>query len=478
MSAHARTRYRAGELAAADEQPWRAGLVATDALLAPLAGDAGLLARQRTRLTALLRAAQRDSPLYRGWLAGRDVERLQLDEMPIVRKADLMARFDEWVGDPRLTLNALRRFVSDPAAIGEPFLGRYTVWESSGSSGEPGLFVQDPGAMAVYDVLEAQRRPLVRPWVRWFDPWGWTERFVFVGATGGHFASTVTIERLRRRFPQASARMTSVSFLQPLAELARRLDTLAPTLLATYPSAAVLLAQARERGDLRMAPAEIWTGGEMLSHDMAAYVSKTFGCPVLDSYGASECLALASCCALGALHLNADWAILEPVDADGRAAAPGESGATTLLTNLANHVQPIIRYDLGDRVAISPRRCACGSHLPVIAVQGRSDDTLRLTGSDGRVTQLLPLAISTVLEEDAGLYDFQLVQTSPGELRLNGSGGAPGLERGRRVLSQFLRAQGARGVRIRCSSAACTFGASGKLRRIVREGEAGAPLPP
>ena len=53
----------------------------------------------------------------------------------------------------------------------------------------------------------------------------------------------------------------------------------------------------------------------------------------------------------------------------------------------------------------------------MIEVQGRSDDTLRLQGRPGHGTvDVLPLALSTVLEEQAGLYDFQLVQQGPRDL--------------------------------------------------------------
>ena len=38
---------------------------------------------------------------------------------------------------------------------------------------------------------------MLHPLQRVLDPWSLTERSVFVGATGSHFASTVSIERLR-----------------------------------------------------------------------------------------------------------------------------------------------------------------------------------------------------------------------------------------------------------------------------------------
>jgi len=151
---------------------------------------------------------------------------------------------------------------------------------------------------------------------------------------------------------------------------------------------------------------------------------------------------------------------------------PGVAGTTTLLTNLANHVQPLIRYDLGDRVTLHAQRCACGSHLPTIEVQGRTDDTLRLKTALGRTVRVVPLALSTVLEDEAGLFDFQLVQQGPRELLLRtgmqGPAAEPTLLRARRLLGAFLAGQGAAGLRIRCRCGEpAQPGRTGKIQRIV-----------
>ena len=47
-------------------------------------------------------------------------------------------------------------------------------------------------------------------------PWSLIERSVFVDATGSHFASTVSIERLRRLNLPLAHGLHRVSFLQPL----------------------------------------------------------------------------------------------------------------------------------------------------------------------------------------------------------------------------------------------------------------------
>lgn len=450
---------------------WLSAAIAADVAWMSQAGAATRARRRQERLVRLLDAAGRGSRLYRRLIGTRDPRTLRLSELPVVHKRDLMAQFDDWVTDPRLALPALRRFASDPARIGEPFAGQFVVWESSGSSGEPGVFVQDAAAMAVYDALEALRRPDLHRLGRLFDPWRAQETLVFLGATTGHFASVVSMERLRRLNPFAAARMRSVSILQPVSAWMAQLRALAPSVIATYPSAAVLLAQAKLAGEPVPAPRELWLGGETVTPAVRALLRRAFGATVWQSYGASEFLAIAAECAQGRLHLNDDWVILEPVDEHLRPVPAGTPGATTLLTNLANHVQPLIRYDLGDRVTLHAQPCSCGNPLPLIDVQGRADDILTI-GPAAHATHLLPLALGTVLEDEAGLFDYQLVQEGPRSLRLStpahGAEAEAALGRGREALLRFVAAQGGAAVKVQCHAGVeAAPGPSGKRQRIV-----------
>ncbi len=459
--------------------PWLSAAAAADIGASTYIEPRRLAALRERRLRTLVQSAARHSPLYRSLLRGVDPARLRLDELPVVSKAELMREFDRWVADPDIHLADLQRFTADRSRIADAFLGRYAVWESSGTgSGALGIFVQDAAALAVYDALEAMRHPKLHPTRRLIDPYFLGERIAFVGATSGHFASTVSVERLRRLNPLLAPRLRGVSFLQPLPRLRDELQALQPTIVTTYPSVAMLLAQEHRAGRLDIVPSEIWTGGETLTPAMRTYVEETFNCAVANSYGASEFLALASQCRCGALHLNSDWAILESVDAAGRPVPPGQPGASVLLTNLANHVQPIIRYDLADSVTLHPARCRCGSSLPVIEVQGRRDDTLNLPDGTGGTVSVLPLAVTTILEDEAGTFDFQLVQRGPRDLLLQ-IAVPPGAERtvlarARGVLGNFLARQGVRGVTIECrAGAAPRPGGAAKLRRVV----AGVPSP-
>lgn len=445
--------------------------IALDVLAASAASPAQIARRQQQRLADLLQAAMATRH-YRALLQGLDLHQVPLASLPVTGKPELMQQFAHRVTDSALSLAGLRALCADPQRIAEHYLGRYQVWESSGSTGQPGLFVQDDTAMAVYDALEASRRHSPRPWVRWLDPLFLSERFALVGAISGHFASRVSAQRLWAANPWLAAASRAFSILQPTAALVDQLNQFAPSIVATYPTAAALLADEARRGTLRIRPQELWTGGETLSPGQRGRIEQGLGCAVRNSYGASEFLPIAWECAQGQLHVNADWVILEPVDAAHRPVPAGQVSHTTLLTNLANHVQPLIRFDLGDRIRFDPAPCRCGCALPVVQVSGRRDDVLVVPGRGADPVTLLPLALTTVLEDDAGVFDFQLQQTGPHDWCLTlgpGEAPTPSLRaRCRQVLAAFAAAQGAAGLRIATRHAdALPLGASGKCQRVV-----------
>lgn len=450
----------------------RLSTVSLDVMAAQRGTAQGIAQRQQARLQQLLEATLRGSRLYQELLPRGSTAGMPLAELPVVTRGQLMERFDDWVTDPRLKLDELRAFTADTARMAEPWLGRFMVWESSGTSGQPGIFVQDGQAMAVYDALEALRRSAPRPLAHWMDPLHLADRHAFVGVTGGHFASHVSLRRLCSINPWLAATTRSFSIQVPTAELVQALNDFRPTVIATYPTVAALLADEAQAGRLRIAPREIWTGGETLGPAVRAHIEQGLGGAVRNSYGASEFLAMGWECAHGRMHLNADWVILEPVDERRRPVPPGEPAHTVLLTNLANSLQPLIRYELCDHVTVHAERCTCGSPLPVIEVRGRQDDPLAMAGRHGGTVTLLPMALATVLESEAGVFDFHLRQVDERTLVLRlpqeGEDARGAVLRCRSALKNFAEAQGLAPIRVRAElGQPVPRGRSGKACRIV-----------
>jgi phenylacetate-coenzyme A ligase PaaK-like adenylate-forming protein len=372
---------------------------------------AGLERAGTRRLQALVDFARETSPYYSRLYRRLPRQGLALTELPPVDKGALMRHFDDVVTGP-VTRREVEAFAADAGRVGELLHGRYAVFSTSGTTGTPGWFLHDADALAVYDALELQRgRGMNSPaeLVRWQLE---GERYAMVAATGGHFAGVATIERARRWAPWLAATIRTVSLMQPLPELVAELNAFRPTIIASYPTVLELLADERTSGRLRARPREIWCGGEVLSAAARTRIAGGFGCAVRSVYGASEFLPIAWECAHRSLHVNLDWVLLEPIDARGRPLPPDVRSHSVLLTNLANRIQPLIRYNLGDGATLRSARCTCGSAMPVIVVEGRSDDVLRLPARDGGEVAIVPLALATVLEEEAGVHDFQVVQSA------------------------------------------------------------------
>jgi phenylacetate-coenzyme A ligase PaaK-like adenylate-forming protein len=438
------------------------------------AGARAIEAAGRNRFAELVAFARARSPFYAELYRGLPDATARPEQLPVVSKRALMERFDDWVTDPEIRLAGVEAFLEDRRQIGERYLERFIVWKSSGTTGVPGIYVQDGDALAVFDALMAAH---LEPF-RAATDFGWGmltrgSRAALVAATGEHFASIASWERVCHGSPWLAAR--GFSILEPLPEIVRQLNEYRPAFLASYPSMLSLLAEERRAGRLRIAPLCLWSGGERLPGAAHAEIERSFGCRLINEYGASECMSIAYGCRHGSLHVNADWVLLEPVDADGRPSPPGVPSHTVLLTNLANRVQPIIRYDLGDSVVASAQPCRCGSPLPAIQVEGRHDDVVALAAPNGGTVKLLPLALTTVVEEEAGVHRFQIVQTSPSGLSLR----LP-LERGGRhgetwhaaaaALRAYLNHQGLPNVQVALDKREPVLDRrSGKLREVVVE---------
>ena len=379
-------------------------------------GAAAIFKARAEHLSALLAHVRARSAHYaERW--GHVPADAPLESLPIVTKAELMGDFDRWVTDPALTRVGVEAFLADRAHIGRRYLGRYLVWKSSGTSGVPGIFVQDGAALSVYDAMIGVQLGAARLGGRYASGvLGQGGKAALVTARDDHYASIVSWERLKRASPWLSSK--SFSVLDPLPHLVKELNAYQPAFVASYPTLLTLLAEERAARRLVIRPSLLWAGGECMTSAARTAVENAFECPVVNEYGASEALSIAYGCSEGWLHVNADWVVLEPVDRDYRPTPPGETSHTALLTNLANRTQPLVRYDLGDSITAKAEPCACGNPLPAIQVEGRRDDIVSMRSSDGRTVRLLPMALTTVVEEAAGLHRFQILQTASDQLAL------------------------------------------------------------
>lgn len=375
--------------------------------------------------------------------------------MPPVTKPMMMEHFDEVVTDPRVTKAGVEAFIADRANIGRRLLDRYPVWTTSGTTGEPGIFLQDNLSLKLIHTVPD----------RWTTPALLGPKMIsrlvrnnFRGAeiavTGGHFPAASGIALIQRESRFLGSRIRLFSPDLPIEELIDGLGPYSPAFITGYSTVLVELGRAARNGRLAITPAMIVASGEPISQAAKRELRIVFECVVRELYGATEGVVLATECGSGSLHANTDWFVLEPVDNDYRPVPPGQLSDTVLLTNLGNRIQPLIRYDLGDSIILRWHGCDCGSAFPVIEVQGRQGEVLVFATDRGTETPIFPLALSSVVETVAGVVRCQIVRVHPAALEVRFDV-APGLSREsvwghvQQDLTQFFDTHGIHGVEIR-----------------------------
>ncbi|WP_269584919.1 hypothetical protein [Roseibium sp. Sym1] len=392
---------------------------------------------------------------------------VELRDLPVTRKPDLMREFDDWLTIRSLTLDRAREHLRDIRKVGVP-IDDVAIFQTSGTSGEPAVIVLPSSFVEfAYGIMLAR-----------FERYHWklTRDVRKLGArvtvTGGngHFAGN-GLNKLVQRLNPGLARRFGVTFIaaeQPIDQVVGRLNAIGNVAwIVTYPSMLTILAKEKEAGRLLVEPVLFSTGGETLTDDLRHRVHKAFPSlkyRISDFYGCTECLALSFECSHGRKHVNEDWVSLEAVDEAMQPVPDGTLSATVLLTVLANEVQPFIRYDLGDCVRFHEDPCPCGSPFRSFLVEGRRATLVHV----GEVT-LSPLVFDL---EHEHARRVQLVQTGDREFEVRIE---PAGERAHgdvfsdviTSVKRVFRDNGLENVTVSESSAPPEFTASGKFHEVV-----------
>ncbi len=375
-----------------------------------------VLALQRSRFRRIIAQAYESSPFYRKRFRGIDLRRCRPTDLPVLTKAEMMEHFNEVVTDRRITKAVAEEFVAHPENLGRYLFGQYVVCHTSGSQGQPALIVQHRQDLELTFALQIARgHTRSKSWGallgRVFNP----ARMATVTLKPGFYPSGAAfayVPPAARRF----LKLLRLSLFDPLEKNVARLNEFRPNFLTGYASVLETLASEEREGRLRLRQTgcleQVTNMSEVLSPPAREQIAQAFGVHVADHYALGECMALSvPCPALPGAHLNADLALMEVVDDRNRPVPPGEPGGKILVTNLYNRVQPFIRYEVGDVVTMSPKRCPCGSNLPKIeSIQGRSKEKFWIQVNGG-YRELLPYVFIAPLLEVLQMAEMQLIQT-------------------------------------------------------------------
>lgn len=439
------------------------------ALLSFLQGVGGALYRERRftpeqirahrdeRLRALIEHAKTRTRLGAEKLAHIDTKLpLNLAQIRPTHKEELLERFEDSIVDGVPTLEEVKRHVAEHGSGTHLCRGRFTVATTSGTTGRVGYFVSEVGDFAEQNgALFARilRHRLVPREILRFS-FGRRYRMAMTIATGGAFITRLVAD-VRPALTSAFVDTRTFDIMAPTEQLVHQLNLFRPHYLHGYPTMVEALAHERMLGRLAIDPEFISLGSEPVSRRALASIARAFPrAQIAETYGATECVAIANQCSAGRMHVNEDLVILEPVDASGRPVPVGVASDKVYLTNLVNRAQPLLRYELSDSITLLDDDCPCGSPMRSVRIEGRADDTIYLTDESGRFSAHPPVPFEVVFLGVPGLRQYQLVHENQNHLLVrvvpeSGRDGQGVADAAAQAMNDYLRrSKLERGVRV------------------------------
>ena len=347
-----------------------------------------LEALQVRRLRELLTQAGARIPYWRELFAGLGFEPSSVTSLQDLQRLPLL---------DKATIRTHTEAMKHPQAEG---LARFNT---GGSSGEPLVFFIGRARVS-HDVAAKWRA------TRW---WGVDigDPEIVVWGSPIELGSQDRLRALRDRLMRTELLPAFEMSEARLDGFVKAIRARRPRMLFGYPSALSHIARHAEKRGQRMDDLGIrvaFVTSERLYDDQRAVIARVFGCPVANGYGGRDAGFIAHECPHGGMHLTAEDVVLELIDRHGHPVPAGDPGEI-VITHLATHDFPFIRYRTGDVAVMDGRRCPCGRGLPMLGeIQGRSTDFV--VAVDGTVMH--GLALIYILRDLPGLRRFKIVQHS------------------------------------------------------------------
>ncbi len=368
--------------------------------------------RQVQRLSEIISYARLNSPFYSELYAKLPKKKTDLSILPWVTKQQIRKNFDEVCTDHSIKRRIVEEFIANPQNIGKPFLEKYFVCTTAGTTGRPDIFLSDSFTRDVSTALPRIRGGLNN----WYGTFGILRfllsggRYALLDIPGGPYSGLAAIEWYRREHPQSVEKIKFISIFENLKRQVAELNKFKPAGLGGYPSSLLLLAREKMAGRLSIKPLFIIFVGECVTSANRHFIEEAFGCHCFEEYGSTENNVMAVECKKGWLHYSSDWFVIEPVARDYSPIKAGEISATILVTNLMNKLMPLIRYDQGDSVLFRPGPCTCGSAFPALRIIGRQAEQLKLLNKDGKPVLVAANHLISLIEEIHGVLRIQIVE--------------------------------------------------------------------
>lgn len=323
---------------------------------------------------------------------------MQLSDVPVVEKRDMLAHFSE-MNVAGISLDAALAVANNAEKTRNfsPKIRDISVGLSSGTQGTPGVFLASDSERATWAGIMVARALQTRLWGQLCKPWAAKIKVAFFLRANSNLYQSLDSSRIAFVF---------YDLFQGVETHLPALQHQQPDILVAPAQVLAWIAHAVHTGQLSINPRQVISVAEVLEPDDRQAIAQAFGHAPDQLYQCTEGF-IAHTCARGVLHLNEEFVHVEPewLDAEQRRFVP-------IITDFTRKTQLVVRYRLNDVLQLRDQHCDCGHQgLSLECIEGRSDDILwwqRSTG-DGLGALFGDQLRHALLLEDLN-SDYRLVQ--------------------------------------------------------------------
>lgn len=345
-----------------------------------------LRAWQQKKVQENVRRIMQTSRFYQDYYAGQSP--LAWETFRQTNKELLLAHFNKLNTAGIDFKTAYVKALHTEVAHASPRLGQYTMGLSSGTSGQPNLFlVSEEERLLWAGAMLAKMQPGVL-FAR--------QKIAFFLRSTSHVDNALSSEWMHFKF---------FDLRTDTEQLIAALNQYHPTMVIAPPSLLRVLAQAKDEKKLSIQPHKLISAEEILEPLDKGYIEKQFNQMVHQLYLTSG-RWLATTCKYGTLHLNEDMLVVQKDYLDKRKFIP-------VITDLYATAQPLIRYRVNDVLTERQTSCPCGSiYTALEQIDGRCDDIFYIQSArSGQLKPLFPDMIRRAVTANSNtILDYKVVQ--------------------------------------------------------------------
>lgn len=312
---------------------------------------------KKKKLSRILRYARDNSRFYRKELEGLDLNKIHLEELPVVNKNILIYNLED-VLTVDLKISDIENYLSTEFSLSKKFKNKFLIFHTSGSSGSSVNVVWGPREFATATVMLLVKNTGLLTAKNPLELLFRKKRYLYIGIIDDYIGGNSWVYAMRNL-----VKLKIISIFTPIDKIVKEIENFKPEFIMAKPHVLGEIAEKILEDSINIHPEKLIFVGEMLTERDKNKIKEGFGIFPVNSYSTCETGPVAFEETPDTLTIMDEEIILELLDENNKPITEYYKLGHIVITNLYNKVMPIIRYDIGDMAYYVPKNknldCIC-----------------------------------------------------------------------------------------------------------------------